>query len=615
MYDVIYLQVFILHSSIPSEQQNKVFAKLQSPFEWKIVLSTNIAESSVTVDDVVHVIDTGFVREMTFDPVSRVSLLSTVFASKASLTQRCGRAGRVRPGDCWRLFSEEFVESPRLQEYSLPEIKRVPLEDVVLQILILQLGNPREFLSKCMDPPSAEQVDEALQVLLEIGAITATEKDIDFLPEGKEGAQKLTAAGKSVLFQPFMYSITPLGHHLANLPVDVRLGKMLIYASIFGCLEPALTIVATLSGKSPMVTPPNKRDEANAAHAKFCVNTSKKNKHPFFMGVASVPGQKADGKGPSTRPVMPSLYSPYSDHIAFVRIYDTFINVHKEYSRGGRRGPEVYNFCQTNHLSMKVLDDITALREQFRKYLNNAGFLSSSTSSPSFDELIVDVDSPLPSSKILSSNELDISCGDNNRFSMSDAIVRCVICAGLFPRVVRACRVQSHSSSAKTYRNQQFVQKIFEPSGDTVNVHATSLLCRHNRSLLDNGTSKYKDSAEKKKEAFVVYYKKISSPNAQLYDCTEVSPVSLMLFGDSFSESVGSKRSKVIVNNWIHLGISEYNAVLIRKLRDEVEQILLAKADGVRVNACEKEKFAQSLQKKQYLVTSILEKLLEQLYV
>lgn len=170
--------------------------------------------------------------------------------------------------------------------------------------------------------------------------------------------------------------------------------------------------------------------------------------------------------------------------------------------------------------------------------------------------------------------------------------------------------MQSHSSTAKNTRSQQYVQKMFESSGDTVNVHATSLLCRHTKTLLANDTAMYKDNTEPRKEAFVVYYKKISSPLAQLYDCTEVSPVSLMLFGDSFSELVKSQRSKVIVNKWIHLGISEFNAVLIRKLRNEIEHILLAKAEGRTSTAGVHS--AEYLQNKQYLVTSILEKILEQ---
>ena len=599
------------------------------------MLSTNIAESSVTVEDVVHVIDTGFHREMTFDPVARVSLLSTVFASKASLTQRCGRAGRVRPGDCWRLFAEEFMESPRLPEYSLPEIKRVPLEDVVLQILILQLGNPRHFLSQCMDPPSAEQVDEALQVLLEIGAIIQEE---DAAPTAEAisttsstAAPSRGATATELLFHSSLYQITPLGRHLANLPVDVRLGKMLIYASIFGCLEPALTIVATLSGKSPMVTPPNKRDEANGAHARFC-RMSSKNKHPFFAS-SPLSGEKNEGGGINNNTdtskeahssVIPSLYSPYSDHIAYVRIYDEFMRVHRAHSRGSRRGPEVYNFCKSNHLSMKVLDDVTALREQFRKYLNNAGFLGEGVSSSTPPTAVRErhVSGPVG---VLNDDEPPVSSDTgngngngprSNHFAMSDAIVRCVICAGLFPRVVRVCKVQSHSATSRSSRNQQFVQKVFEASGDTVSIHAASLLSRHTKSLLENDTTAmYKDSKDKKKEAFVVFYKKISSPLPNLFDCTEVSPVSLMLFGDSFSDLVKSKRSKVVVNKWIHLNISEENAALIRKLRNEIELILLAKSEGrSRDSGGGSIHSIEYVQKKQYLVTSILEKILEQQY-
>ena len=590
----------MLHSSVPAEQQNKVFARLPPPLEWKIVLSTNIAESSVTVDDVVHVVDSGFHREMTFDPVSSVSLLSTVFASKASLTQRCGRAGRVRPGDCWRLFSADFMDCPKLQEYSLPEIKRVPLEDVVLQILILQLGNPREFLSKCMDPPSMEQVDEALQVLLEIGAITSTEKS-----SATDSVNMKQSAINDYMHQPYRYDITPLGRHLANLPVDVRLGKMLIYSSIFGCVEPVLTIVATLSGKSPMVIPPNKKDDAAAAHSRFC--SAPRTKHLFFSSTAFQETKSFEDV--NTSAIAPSLYSPYSDHLTFVRIYNAFVKIDKTYSTRGRRSPKVYDFCKEHFLSVKVLDDITSLREQFRNYLGRAGFLDDISLSADLSDRVV------PNRLVLEECEdASFSLAQqqhiNNHFSNSDAILRCVVCAGLFPRVVRVCKVQSHSSAAKSSRNPQYVRKIFDSNGDVVSIHMTSILNKHAGSLLENSTSIYKET--EKKEAFVVYFKKISSPSPSLYDCTEVSPVSLMLFGDSFSELVKSKRSKVIVNKWIHLGISEIDAALIRKLRSEIEQILLIKAKQSYESLESLQQNRPMLQKKQYLVTRILEKILEQ---
>ena len=109
-----------------------------------------LAETSITVDDVTHVIDTGLMKEIRFDPESNISSLQEVFISRASGKQRSGRAGRVRPGHCWKLYSKEFFESSAICNYPVPEICRIPLEDVVLQVLLMKLGVPEVFLGKCL---------------------------------------------------------------------------------------------------------------------------------------------------------------------------------------------------------------------------------------------------------------------------------------------------------------------------------------------------------------------------------------------------------------------------------------------------------------------------------
>ena len=115
-----------------------------------------------------------------------------------------GRAGRVRAGHCWRMFSEEYFQSTRVDEHPVPEIKRVPLEEVVLQVILLKLGTPEFFLGQCLEPPSVEQIRASIACLIEI-------KDVLPLAE---------------------LPLTALGYHLAKMPVDVRIGKMLIYASL-----------------------------------------------------------------------------------------------------------------------------------------------------------------------------------------------------------------------------------------------------------------------------------------------------------------------------------------------------------------------------------------------
>jgi ATP-dependent RNA helicase DHX29 len=203
------LQIYLLHSSLPPEQQRRVF-KTTLPGQWKIILSTNIAETSVTIDDITHVIDCGFMKEQRFNPISQISILQEIFISRANARQRAGRAGRIKSGDCWRIFDEKYFQtSPQILEFSLPEIKRISLEEIILMILFLNLGKPETFLSCCLEPPSRQQISSAVATLIEIKAI----------------------------YPKANLPLTPLGFHLAKMPVDVRVGKMLIYSCLLEVRE------------------------------------------------------------------------------------------------------------------------------------------------------------------------------------------------------------------------------------------------------------------------------------------------------------------------------------------------------------------------------------------
>ena len=129
-----------------------------------------------------------------------MSSLVAVCTSKAAASQRAGRAGRVRAGDCFRLYSQDFFET-QMPEYTLPEIRRTTLEDLVLRVLMLELGQPKDFLGKAIQPPSTRAVKAAIRTLDEIEAVHIRPAD-----------------GLIIL--------RPLGFHLAALPLDVRLGKV-----------------------------------------------------------------------------------------------------------------------------------------------------------------------------------------------------------------------------------------------------------------------------------------------------------------------------------------------------------------------------------------------------
>uniref|UniRef100_A0A8C5WWC9 RNA helicase n=1 Tax=Laticauda laticaudata TaxID=8630 RepID=A0A8C5WWC9_LATLA len=226
-------QLIALHSVLSTQEQASAFT-LPPLGVRKIVLATNIAETGITIPDVIFVIDTGRTKENRYHESSQMSSLEETFVSKASALQRQGRAGRVRDGFCFRLYTQDRFES--FLEYSVPEILRVPLEELCLHIMKCNLGSPEEFLSKALDPPQPQIVAKAMYLLRKIGACELSEP-----------------------------KLTPLGQHLAALPVNVKIGKMLIFGAIFGCLDPVATLAAVMTEKSPFTTPIGRKDEADLA--------------------------------------------------------------------------------------------------------------------------------------------------------------------------------------------------------------------------------------------------------------------------------------------------------------------------------------------------------------
>ncbi|KAG8598934.1 hypothetical protein GDO81_002806 [Engystomops pustulosus] len=235
-------KLIALHSILSSQDQAEAFV-LPPAGTRKIVLATNIAETGITIPDVVFVIDAGRTKENRYHESSQMSSLVETFISKASALQRQGRAGRVRDGFCFRLYTKDRFHN--FLEYSVPEILRVPLEELCLHIMKCDLGSPEDFLSKALDPPQLQVISNAMSLLRKIGACELT--------------------------QP---KLTPLGQHLAALPVNVKIGKMLIFGAIFGCLDAVATLAATMTEKSPFMTPIGRKDEADLAKSSMALANS-----------------------------------------------------------------------------------------------------------------------------------------------------------------------------------------------------------------------------------------------------------------------------------------------------------------------------------------------------
>ncbi|KAI8083313.1 P-loop containing nucleoside triphosphate hydrolase protein [Gilbertella persicaria] len=219
--------ILMLHSSLTVEEQEKVF---DSPPEGvrKCIISSNIAETSITIDGIRFIIDSGKVKEMNHDPGSKVSRLSEFWISKASAKQRTGRAGRTGPGECFRFYSEN--EFNHFHDFAIPEIRREALDPLLLQIKYMGLGNPRKF--DYIEAPSIDYINSSMEFLYNLGAVDQDE------------------------------NLLGLGSVLAKLPVDATVGKMLLLGVVFNIIDPILTIAAGMSLQSPFArtTPSSNRE-------------------------------------------------------------------------------------------------------------------------------------------------------------------------------------------------------------------------------------------------------------------------------------------------------------------------------------------------------------------
>jgi len=291
-------RILMVHSTFSKEEQVKIFSR-PPPGVRKIVLSTNISETSITIEDITVVIDSCKLKERQYNPSSRLSVLVETWVSQASAKQRRGRAGRVRDGICFHMITREFMS--KLKPYQIPEILRVPLDELCLQIKILQFGSIDSILAMAIETPDDEAIDSSITSLNELGALTKDEK------------------------------LTILGSHLARLPVDAGIGKMMLFASIFGCLDPILTICSSISDKSPFVNLMDKLEQIEKV--------------------------KRELAGFSE-----------SDHITLLRAFDGWIKAKEE--------NKSKQYCHQYYLSENTMQNILSIKKQLLNSLTDIGFVT-----------------------------------------------------------------------------------------------------------------------------------------------------------------------------------------------------------------------------------------------
>lgn len=300
--------IISLHSMVPSVEQKKVFKRPPQGCR-KIILSTNISESAITIDDVVYVIDSGRMKEKSYDPYNNVSTLQSSWVSKASAKQREGRAGRCQPGICYHLYSK--LRESSLPDFQVPEIKRMPIEELCLQVKLLDPHCKIEaFLQKTLDPPVPETIRNAVAVLLDIGALSVDE------------------------------TLTELGEKIGCLPVHPLTSKMIFFAILMNCLDPALTLACASDYRDPFTLPMLPNEKKRAAAAKF---------------------------------ELASLYGGHSDQLAVLAAFECWNNAKN-------RGQEA-SFCSQYFISSSTMNMLQAMRKQLQRELIRKGFIPENVSS------------------------------------------------------------------------------------------------------------------------------------------------------------------------------------------------------------------------------------------
>lgn len=244
------VEVLPLFARLSGAEQRRIF---QPHAHRRIILATNIAETSLTVPGIRYVIDPGTARISRYSNKTKVQRLPIEPISQASANQRSGRSGRVEDGIAIRLYSEEdFAARP---EFTEPEIRRTSLASVILQMAAMNLGSVEDF--PFIDPPDMRQVRAGLQLLEEIGAL---------VPMSANARGTVVGAGTHLL--------TETGRILARLPIDPRLGRMLLAASDNGCAGEVLVLVAAMSVQDVRERPTEFRAQADQLHARFTDRTS-----------------------------------------------------------------------------------------------------------------------------------------------------------------------------------------------------------------------------------------------------------------------------------------------------------------------------------------------------
>ncbi|KAH9245625.1 hypothetical protein BASA81_016876 [Batrachochytrium salamandrivorans] len=396
------LWVISLHSTLTAQEQSLVFEPAPQGSR-KIVLSTNVAETGITIPDVVYVIDSGRAREVCYDERRKMRRLADVLISKANCKQRAGRAGRVRPGQCFHLIPRATFDS--LPASRPPEMLRLELEEICLRARAILgpyacSGSLSTLFSSMPEPPPETRVQRSLDLLNMVKALDNNE------------------------------NLTRLGRLLANLPLDVRLGKMLLFALFFNCLEPVLTICAVLSlGKSPFLSPIGQKGQASEVHDAF---------------------RRAN-----------------SDLLSYAYVFDRWLSIVQK----SKRSVDAKQFCDTFFLSSQNLEYIRSTREQLRRSLISLGFSSAVTQE--LETMARNGDSANLRESVRSYATPLLSKNQTGSITDTERLVQAIFSAALYPNILVL------DAPANMHEKKQLQLLHIPGKTNNVSIHRASMIPRN----------------------------------------------------------------------------------------------------------------------------------------
>ena len=517
-----------MHSSLSSEDLKRAFKKVDSR-KCKCVVSTNICETGVTIEDVDLVIDTGFVKSVMWNEVTETSRLRLHLCSVAEATQRGGRAGRVRPGRCIHLFSREKIlpgfegVEGRLKLRPEPEMKRAPLTSPILSLTDQAFG-PSLLLSAPGNTVSIVKLTNAINTLVELGALIEISSKVT--TSGKQVTQIAGDDESSVLLQ--LYTPTALGRALALLPCDPRSGKVLLAAYHLNCLHAAAVFIASLDTKSIFI-------RGRQSDVFFKSNFGKKTESDAVSVV--------------------NAYSKWKSIVTNNSSYEvnsTTNTVKKIKSNSSQK----YRWCEENGISMPAMLQLSEVASDLIQAIRSITKKSETKISSSSDEIDI------------MTNDFHLSVSTGTKSEKKSLI--CLTCStnvGMHSCITGGTREALHAA-------------ITAGMGCNVSFRSTPIESENPKYLSGNKSSVYcrvhKGSLATRPGEYVVYCNQMISPSGvhSLINVISIDMITMLLFSPWTKYFLAE--GTVIIGRGIGVKICIQTLIALRKLRAEWEDLLIS---------------------------------------